>query len=1009
MLDSIIEEHPLRERPRALRLRALFASSRQTDALREYQSYRTALVEEVGVEPSAELQDLDRAIARGDQSVFELAIPEIGGYTLHEEVGRGAFAVVHRATQTSLDREVAVKIIRAELANQPDFVRSFEIEARAISRIEHPNVVPLYDYWRDPDRACLVMRFMPGGSLGERLENGPLQVPSALDLVDDIASALTAAHQRGVVHRDVKPANILFDDLDRPYLSDFGVALDLTSPEASWTADDVRYAAPEQLNGHDTTPATDVYGLASVALVALTGETLFASSNSVEQLRSAKSGGLLAGVARLQSVEPAVLDVLARAGSQDSGDRPQSVTQLARELRAAVDGTINGREPTNVEPGTNPYLGLRAFDQTVSDRFFGRSRLVDELVQKLEQNRSLAVVGASGSGKSSVVQAGLVPEVQSGRISGSDRWFTTSMAPGARPFEALETALLRVAVNPPSTLLDQLRDPDRGLIRAVRRILPEDDAVLFLLVDQFEELFTNVADPVVADAFLDSLTAAVSEPDSPLRLVLTLRADFYDRPLRHTGFAPIIKAATVAVTPLAPDELEEVIVGPAAVAGKQFETGLVAEIMADASSQPGSLPLLQFALTRAYDQSDESIIATADYRAVGGILGSLTQKAEELFADLSPDEQRRLRRLMGQLVALGEGSEDTRRVARRSELGEADEILERFGSARLLTFDNDPATREPTVEVAHEALIREWPRLRAWLDEDRDDLRIERHLIAAAAEWDSSGRPDSELYRGGRLESAEAWAAEHEPTPASVAFLDASTALRQREIDAEQHRFDQQVANNRRLRRSLAGVAVLLVCAMVAGIVAFQQRSNARTAAADAEVARQEAVDSEGLAQVAADDAEVARFNAETGRLVAQAQALAETNPRAAMLIAAAAHQREQSPATLGGLQVSLSKAGPLLGWLGYGTSYENVHWTGEDRVIGVRSGGLDLFDVSTGEILDSLQAPIEPESRLEPRADHPHCGRRQPRCRCERRKGLGIPSWNGVRARLCGRTRRRG
>lgn len=420
----------------------------------------------------------------------------------------------------------------------------------------------------------------------------------------------------------------------------------------------------------------------------------------------------------------------------------------------------------------------------------------------------------------------------------------------------------------------------------------------------------------------------------------------------------------VAITPLAPDELEQVIIAPAHAAGKEFEPGLVAEIMADASSQPGSLPLLQYAMMRAFDQSEGQLISHEDYRSVGGILGSLTQRAEEIYTDLSSSDQARTRRIIGQLVALGEGTEDTRRTALRLELGpDSEAVLDRFGAARLLTFDNDPASREPTVEVAHEALIREWPRLRVWLEEDRDGLRVERHLIVSAREWDASGRPDSELYRGGRLETAEAWAENAQPSGVPAEYLEASTALRQREIDAEAARFEAQAANNRRLRRSLAGVAVLLVCAMVAGAVAFQQRTNARTAAAEADEARVEALNAAELEQLARSTAETVALSAETGRLVATAQSLVESNKRAAMLVAVAAHQREQSASTLGGLQVALSKSGPLLGYLGWGQHYHDAHWLTENRVIGVRSDGADLFDVSTGELLDSVELEVGGET----------------------------------------------
>ncbi len=940
-LQALVAEHPLREPPRALLMRSLYACGRTAEALREFDDFRTDLRDEVGLAPSSELIELDHAIANGDL-VDHAVTAKVGGYALHERIGAGAFAVVHRATQKALSREVAVKIIRAELATQPSFVRSFEREARIVARLERDAIVPLYDFWRDPDHAYLVMRYLPGGSLSDRLEDGPLSLDEVEALVERVGSALVAAHEAGVIHRDVKPANILFDADGRAVLGDFGIAVeDSTSglgsePQASESSN--RFAAPEQLQDERPGPSVDVYSLGLVVWSALAGRVPFASSSSDAVVEQKMAGG--EGLEPIGSLRPdlpdALVEVIDAATNPDPSRRPPSMKRLVGRIRAASSSPVsdqveNGPQAVR-EPGVNPYQGLRSFDEATSRHFYGRSDLVDELVDAVSQpnERLLTVVGASGSGKSSVVRAGLLPALRSGAVEGSEDWFVTSMTPGSHPFEALETAVLRVAVNPPGELLTQLTSGDRGLIRSVERLLPERDGSLLLIIDQFEELFTST-DPATANRFLDALSIALTEPNGRLRVVATLRGDFYDRPLRHLRFAQLLKESTVAVTPLSPEELEAVILQPAQSVGADFEPGLVARIMSDTADQPGSLALLEYALTLAFDRSDGRTITAADYSKIGGLQGAMVGQAEQLHDRLDPQGRNALRRVMGSLVSLGEGTEDTRRRALRAELGtspEVSEVIDLFSAARLFTLDHDPATRAPTVEVAHESLIRSWPRVRDWLDEDRDGLRLERHLSEAAREWDAAGRPDSELYRGGRLEAASEWRmrSKSELGPGSDAFLEASVARAEAKQRAETERLESEQQSNRRLRRLLTSVGVLLAFALVAGGIAFQQRRSARETA----------------------------YDAETSRLVATAKSLVDTDSRAALLLALAAHQRERTPETLGALQVALTRSGPGLATLGDGVTYVDVEWLDNGLIVGARADGLDLFDPASGELLDS-------------------------------------------------------
>ncbi|MEL7156903.1 MAG: BTAD domain-containing putative transcriptional regulator, partial [Actinomycetota bacterium] len=249
-LAAEVEANPLRDRLVGLQMLALHRSGRQAEALRAFQAHRSRLADELGLEPGAELVELERRILADDASLLLTDSPgrALRSYRLGEQLGEGAFAMVYRGTQPSLGREVAVKIIRSELANRPEFIRRFEAEAHLVARLEHPRIVPLYDYWREPDRAFLVFRYLRGGTLEAQLtRSGPLPLDDAIRMIDHVGGGLTAAHEAGVIHRDVKPANVFCDEAGNYYLGDFGIALEaseLSDPTAALSAGSPAYAAP---------------------------------------------------------------------------------------------------------------------------------------------------------------------------------------------------------------------------------------------------------------------------------------------------------------------------------------------------------------------------------------------------------------------------------------------------------------------------------------------------------------------------------------------------------------------------------------------------------------------------------------------------------------------------------------------------------------------------------------------------------------------------------------------
>ena len=530
-LEAMVREHPLRERFTGQLMVALYRSGRQAEALRAFQFLRSRLGEELGIEPSVRLRRLEERILVGDEELDSPAQPPDGGgprpglvvrgYELRGQIGEGAFGAVYRAYQPSVGREVAVKVIRPELANDPGFIRRFEAEAQLVARLEHPHIVPLYDFWREPNAAYLVMRFMQGGNLADVLSRGGLSGPETARLVDQLAGALATAHRSGVIHRDIKPANVLVDDAGNAYLSDFGIALDHSAelselPIGRSTLESL-YASPEQLFNERVGVTSDVYSLGVVAAQALAGR-----ADPVDEIRD--------------TVPFAVRPVIDRATSPEATERYQDVAEFRAEFCRVIDGVEPSWVGRDIE---NPFKGLRPFDAADADDFYGRGRLVDRLVARLGEpgarGRFVGLVGPSGSGKSSVVRAGLLPALRRGALPGSDQWFVVEMTPAPHPFEKLEEALLAIAVDRPPGLLDILAGSEAGLREAVRRVLPQDGAQLLIVIDQFEELFTQV-DEATTRRFLDALVSVIRDGHSGVRVLVTLRADFYDPPLRHRGW-----------------------------------------------------------------------------------------------------------------------------------------------------------------------------------------------------------------------------------------------------------------------------------------------------------------------------------------------------------------------------------------------------------------------------------------------------------------------------------------
>jgi len=460
--------------------------------------------------------------------------------------------------------------------------------------------------------------------------------------------------------------------------------------------------------------------------------------------------------------------------------------------------------PPTFEP-RNPYKGLRAFQSEDAYDFFGRERLVDALVDVLEQHlaraeqreaaRFLAVVGPSGSGKSSVVLAGLLPRLRLDELPESSRWvYLPPMLPGTHPLEAL-TATLGHALRERSLLSireDLEEESGRGLHVLATQLAPSTSAKVVLIIDQCEELFTQTTDELERQHFIKLLVTASTEPGGSLLLILTLRGDFYDRPMYYPELGSLIEQQSKSIFPMNRQELRAAIEKPAALADVQvtFEEHVIGNLLAEVQEQPGALPLLQFVLEQLFEQRQGHRFTLSAYHEMGGVRGALAKHAEDTYAALPSEEHRRLARVLF-LRLLDPGKTEQELTRRRAEWGEfslADatetrllhECMDAFIAARLLTTSQSEATT--MIEVSHEALLREWPRLTEWLREAREDVYLQQAINRDVAAWERSGKPKDRLYRGSQLREATAWGKRTTPSKREAAFLRASTTHRIRSL-----------------------------------------------------------------------------------------------------------------------------------------------------------------------------------------------------------------------------------
>jgi TIR domain/WD domain, G-beta repeat len=548
---------------------------------------------------------------------------------------------------------------------------------------------------------------------------------------------------------------------------------------------------------------------------------------------------------------------------------PEALDALALAVRNAA------ARPEAVRVAVCPYRSLGAFQEEHAAFFFGREAFADRLRDAALGRNLVAVVGPSGSGKSSVVQAGLLPLLCRQRPP-AQTWDAVSFTPGMQPFHQLAAALIPL-LEPGLSETDRLTEAQKlgnrlvcGEVHveaAIERLVSKSEGTdrLLVVADHFEELFTQTPE-AARKPFVEAMLGALDR--APLTLMLTLRADFYGHVIALSReLSDRVAQTVVNLGPMRREELERAIVEPARRVGLAFEPGLADRILDDVGEEPGHLPLLEFALTELWAQRQVRVLTHAAYRSIGGVAGAIAQRAEAEFEAFTPQQQVIARRVFTRLVRVArpqEGAEDTRQRATLAELSphpQSDDAAE-VGAivqaltgweSRLLVTGLDQATGKETVEVAHEALIQHWERLRDWLDEDREFLLWHQRLRGSVAEWERTKHDAGSLLRGAPLAKAERWLNERpeDLTLAERNLIQESLAQREHEREVQEQR-------RRRFTWTAVGVAGVL---LLFALLAWWQRN----------VAMNQAV----LAQKARLDAETERDRAEQRRHVSLAQALA--------------------------------------------------------------------------------------------------------------------------------------
>ena len=683
-------------------------------------------------------------------------------YELIKLIGEGGTSSVFLARDLQLGRRVAIKFLHSR---QPALAQRFLDEARTTARCQHDNIVVVYDVGEHDGAPYLVLEHLSGTPLTDLLEDGKrLPYARAIEIMRSILRALSCAHDQGIVHCDLKPDNIFLTDAGTIKVLDFGVAR-MLQPRAELGGDTPhdaamatpRYMSPEQWGiGIAIDHLSDLWACGVLLyqmiggrhpLHPLDGNQLMVTA-LLDVAMPSLAGTAPAGVPR------ALIEIVDRCLRKPKDQRWPS----AAELLAALDRVLPSPQRAAERVDDNPYAGLASFQEADAGKFFGRNREIAAMISRIRDRPVMAVVGASGVGKSSFVRAGLVPAL----LCSGEPWDVLIVRPGCKPLEALAGVVAPMARA--ASLADEVEEQHERVARlgrepgylgsVLRGCARRDGRRVLLFVDQFEELYTLVRDASERAAFTACLAAAGDDATSPVRVVLSIRSDFLGRVAEDERLAGELAQGVFFLAPPGRDGLREAIIRPAELAGFRFELSAVVENMLDhLDATPGALPLLQFAAARLWETRDVArrLLTARSYAAIGGVAGALAGHADRVVADLGADRAPLVRALLLRLVT----AQRTCAIVPRAELrtlahdsGAVQDVIDRLVDARLLVVQPLDDGRSSAVEIIHESLIRGWPTLRRWLDEDHDDAQLVDQLRIAARQWLLKRFDTGLLWRG---------------------------------------------------------------------------------------------------------------------------------------------------------------------------------------------------------------------------------------------------------------------